>query len=99
MVASKKQIKNKGEHTVWKDVVKGFTCYADENLRPAGSEGSRSCTLLHMWNPSYRVNKETYVSLEEYLKEFKRRIAEGEGCADEEGRADEESKQAEQTKK
>lgn len=99
VVASKKQIKNKGEHTVWKDVVKGFTCYADENLRPAGSEGSRSCTLLHMWNPSYRVNKETYVSLDEYLKEFKRRIADGEGCADEEGRADEESKQAEQTKK
>ena len=99
VVASKKQIKNKGEHTVWKDVVKGFTCYADENLRPAGSEGSRSCTLLHMWNPSYRVNKETYVSLDEYLKEFKRRIADGEGCADEEGRADEEHKQAEQTKK
>ena len=45
------------------------------------------------------MNKETYVSLDEYLKEFKRRIADGEGCADEEGRADEESKQAEQTKK
>ena len=25
--------------------------------------------------PRYRVNKETYVSLDEYLKEFKRRIS------------------------
>ena len=31
--------------------------------------------VVRMWNPSYRVNNGQYVSLEEYLKEFKRRLS------------------------
>ena len=40
---------------------------------------------MRMWNPSYRVNNGQYVSLEEYLKEFKRRLS-----------GEEENKQGEQ---
>ena len=32
---------------------------------------------MRMWNPSYRVNNGQYVSLEEYLKEFRRRLSGG----------------------
>ena len=60
----------------WKNVVVGDCFYADSRFRPAVSEQNTAVRVIRMWNPSYRVNNGRYVSLEEYLGEFKRRI----GC-------------------
>lgn len=72
--ASKRTIRNRGERAVWKHVVDQWKCRTDESLRPVREGERHAATVLHMWNPSYRVNGDTYVSLDEYLKEFRRRL-------------------------
>ena len=71
----------------WKDLVRGDVFFADRDYRPVKEtkKDEAEVRVVRMWNPSYRVNNGQYVSLEEYLKEFKRRLS-----------GEEENKQGEQ---
>lgn len=72
---NKKSIRNKGEHMVWKDVVKDYRFMADKNYRHTEKPEKAAVTVVNMWNPAYRMNKAQYLSPEEYLEEFKTRIS------------------------
>ncbi len=74
---NKKQKKNREIYMKWKDLVRGDVFFADRDYRPVkeAKEGEAEVRVVRMWNPSYRVNNGQYVSLEEYLKEFKRRLS------------------------
>lgn len=71
---NKKRKKNQSEYMKWKNVVIGDIFLADSHYRPTTDEKKAVCKVINMWNPAYRVNNGQYVSLEEYLKEFRRRI-------------------------
>ncbi len=72
---NKKLIRNRGEHMVWKDVVKNYQFTADANYRHTSRPEKTEIVVVNMWNPAYRVNKDQYISPEEYLKEFERRTS------------------------
>ena len=72
--SNKKFIRNRGEHMVWKDVVKDYQFTADKNYRHTEDPDKAAVVVVNMWNPAYRTNKDQHVSPEEYLKEFERRI-------------------------
>lgn len=63
----------------WKDLVLGDVFFADREYRPIKEtkKDEAAVRVVRMWNPSYRVNNGQYVSLEEYLKEFRRRLSGG----------------------
>lgn len=84
---NKKQKKNREIYMKWKDLVRGDVFFADRDYRPVKEtkKDEAEVRVVRMWNPSYRVNNGQYVSLEEYLKEFKRRLS-----------GEEENKQGEQ---
>ena len=82
---NKKQKKNREIYMKWKDLVRGDVFFADRDYRPVKETKKDEVRVVRMWNPSYRVNNGQYVSLEEYLKEFKRRLS-----------GEEENKQGEQ---
>ncbi|MDO5349581.1 MAG: hypothetical protein Q4E86_06525 [Lachnospiraceae bacterium] len=71
---NKKSIRNRGEHMVWKDVVKNYQFTADASYRHTKNPAKTEIVVVNMWNPAYRVNKDQYISPEEYFKEFHRRI-------------------------
>ncbi|MEI3179805.1 MAG: hypothetical protein V8S93_04290 [Lachnospiraceae bacterium] len=76
---NKKQKKNREIYMKWKDLVRGDVFFADRDYRPVkeAKKDEAEVRVVRMWNPSYRVNNGQYVSLEEYLKEFKRRLSGG----------------------
>lgn len=71
---NKKQKKNQEIYMKWKNLVVGDVFYADSQFKPTADESSAAVRVIRMWNPAYRVNNGQYVSLEEYLKEFDRRL-------------------------
>lgn len=71
---NKKRKKNHGEYMKWKNVVVNDVFLADSRRRPTTDEEKAAYKVINMWNPAYRVNNGQYVSLEEYLKEFYRRV-------------------------
>lgn len=71
---NKKTIRNRGEHMIWKDNVRDYQFAADKNFRHTKDADKTSVVVVNMWNPAYRTNKEQYLSPEEYLEEFHRRI-------------------------
>ncbi len=71
---NKKQKKNQEIYMKWKNLVVGDVFLADKNYKPTSDESKAAIRVVRMWNPAYRVNNGQYVSLEEYLKEFERRI-------------------------
>lgn len=71
---SKKKVRNRGEHMVWKNYVDGNLFHADYDFKPVRQPVPRGVTVLNMWSPAYRVNSGLYISREEYLKEFARRV-------------------------
>ena len=74
---NKKQKKNREIYMKWKNLVQGDVFFADSEYRPLkeAKKDEAAVRVVRMWNPSYRVNNGQYVSLEEYLKEFKRRLS------------------------
>lgn len=72
---NKKRKKNQEIYMKWKDVVQGDIFLADRQFRHVKEEKKAAVRVIRMWNPAYRVNNGQYVSLEEYLKEFGRRVA------------------------
>ena len=75
---NKKQKKNREIYMKWKDLIQGDVFFADREYRPIkeAKKDEAAVRVVRMWNPSYRVNNGQYVSLEEYLKEFRRRTLE-----------------------
>lgn len=71
---NKKQKKNQEIYMKWKNLVAGDVFYADSQFKPTTDENRAAVRVIRMWNPAYRVNNGQYVSLDEYLKEFERRI-------------------------
>lgn len=71
---NKKQKKNLETYMKWKNLVVNDRFFADANFRPVQNEEDAAIRVVRMWNPAYRVNNGQYVSLEEYLKEFERRL-------------------------
>lgn len=71
---NKKRKKNSGEYMKWKDVVINDVFLADSRYCHTKDERKAAFRVINMWNPAYRVNNGRYVSMEEYLKEFKRRV-------------------------
>lgn len=71
---NKKQKKNQEIYMKWKNLVMGDVFYADERFLPTSDEANAAVRVVRMWNPAYRVNNGQYVSLEEYIKEFERRV-------------------------
>ncbi|MBQ7795231.1 MAG: hypothetical protein IJ374_01535 [Lachnospiraceae bacterium] len=71
---NKKQKKNQEIYMKWKNLVIGDVFYADSQFKPTADEKHAAVRVIRMWNPAYRVNNGQYVSLEEYLKEFERRV-------------------------
>ena len=71
---NKKQKKNQEIYMKWKNLVVGDVFYADERFLPTSDENHAAVRVIRMWNPAYRVNNGQYVSLEEYIKEFERRV-------------------------
>lgn len=73
---NKKQKKNREIYMKWKNMVYGDLFYADSQYRPVkeSEKSGAAVKVVRMWNPSYRVNNGQYVSLEEYIKEFARRL-------------------------
>lgn len=76
---NKKQKKNREIYMKWKDLIQGDVFFADREYRPIkeAKKDEAAVRVVRMWNPSYRVNNGQYVSLEEYLKEFRRRLSGG----------------------
>lgn len=72
---NKKMKKNREIYMKWKDLVRGDIFLADSRYLPVKEEKQAALCVLRMWNPAYRVNNRQYVSLEEYLNEFARRLA------------------------
>ncbi len=72
---NKKQKKNQEIYMKWKNLVVGDVFFADSNFRPTADAEKAAIRVIRMWNPAYRVNNGQYVSQEEYLKEFERRMA------------------------
>ena len=58
----------------WKNLVIGDIFLADENFLPTSDDTYAAIRVVRMWNPAYRVNNGQYVSVDEYLKEFERRV-------------------------
>ncbi|MDO4325352.1 MAG: hypothetical protein Q4E24_04855 [bacterium] len=73
--SNKKKNKNQKEYMLWKNRAENYLFTADENYRYTDREDKVAVTVINMWNPAYRVNKEQYLSLEDYLEEFSRRIS------------------------
>ena len=71
---NKKQKKNQEIYMKWKNLVVGDIFYADDQFNPASDKENAAVRVIRMWNPAYRVNNGQYVSLDEYLKEFERRV-------------------------
>lgn len=71
---NKRQKKNQEIYMKWKNVVLGDIFLADSHFKPTQDEEKAAVRVVRMWNPAYRVNNGQYVSLEEYLKEFERRV-------------------------
>lgn len=71
---NKKQKKNQEIYMKWKNMVLGDVFLADSQFKPTQDEAKAAVHVIRMWNPAYRVNNGQYVSLEEYLKEFERRV-------------------------
>ena len=59
---------------IWKDMVKNHQFTADTGYRHTADPAKTAVVVVNMWSPAYRVNKDQYLSPEEYLKEFERRI-------------------------
>lgn len=76
---NKKQKKNREIYMKWKDLIQGDVFFAGREYRPIkeAKKDEAAVRVVRMWNPSYRVNNGQYVSLEEYLKEFRRRLSGG----------------------
>ena len=72
--SNKKHIRNRGDYMMWKDVGKNYQFTADANYRHTDDPKKTAVVVVNMWSPAYRMNKEQYISPEEYLKEFERRI-------------------------
>ena len=71
---NKKQKKNQETYMKWKNLVIGDIFLADENFLPTSDDTYAAIRVVRMWNPAYRVNNGQYVSVDEYLKEFERRV-------------------------
>jgi len=71
---NKRQKKNQEIYMKWKNLVLGDIFLADNSFKPTQDEAKAAVRVVRMWNPAYRVNNGQYVSLEEYLKEFARRV-------------------------
>lgn len=71
---NKKQKKNQEIYMKWKNMILGDVFLADSHFKPTQDEEKAAVRVVRMWNPAYRVNNGQYVSLEEYLKEFERRV-------------------------
>lgn len=71
---NKRQKKNQEIYMKWKNVILGDVFLADEEWKPTVEEEKAAVRVIRMWNPAYRVNQGQYVSLEEYLREFEKRV-------------------------
>ena len=71
---NKHKKKNHDEYMRWKNLVFGDVFMADDAYYPTGDEEKAHVKVIRMWNPSYRVNNGQYVSLNDYLKEFRSRV-------------------------
>ena len=69
-----KQKKNQEIYMKWKNLVVGDIFLADSSFRPTSDAKHAAIRVVRMWNPAYRVNNGQYVSVDEYLKEFERRL-------------------------
>ena len=90
---NKKEKKNQEIYMKWKNLVVGDVFYADENYLPTSDESNAAIRVIRMWNPAYRVNNGQYVSLDEYLKEFERRIKKADAAEENEDKAVKEVKE------
>lgn len=72
---NKRQKKNREIYMKWKDVIVDDVFLADARYRHTKDEKKAAVRVIRMWSPAYRVNNGQYVSLEEYLKEFGKRVA------------------------
>ncbi len=72
---NKKRIRNHKEQMIWKNTVEDFQFTADRNYRHTADPDRTAIVVVNMWNPAYRINKEQYLSPEEYLEEFHKRIS------------------------
>lgn len=71
---NKREKKNQEIYMKWKNLIEGDVFFADQAYRPVRTEQKAAVSVLRMWSPAYRVNNGRYVSLEEYLNEFERRV-------------------------
>ena len=71
---NKRQKKNQEIYMKWKNLVLGDIFLADNSFKPTQDEAKAAVRVVRMWNPAYRVNNGQYVSVDEYLKEFERRL-------------------------
>ncbi len=71
---NKKEKKNQEIYMKWKNLVVGDIFLADDKFLPTSDPENAAIRVVRMWNPAYRVNNGQYVSIEEYLKEFERRV-------------------------
>lgn len=71
---NKREKKNQEIYMKWKNLIEGDVFFADQAYRPVRTEQKAAVSVLRMWSPAYRVNNGRYVSLEEYLSEFERRV-------------------------
>ena len=71
---NKKSIRNRGEHMIWKGNVQDYQFAADKNYRHTNDPEKTAVIVVNMWSPAYKMNKEQYLSPEEYLAEFHHRI-------------------------
>lgn len=74
---NKRRKKNRETYMKWKDVVIDDVFLADSHFKHTNEEEKAAVKVIRMWSPAYRVNNGQYVSLEEYLKEFGKRVAAG----------------------
>lgn len=72
---NKKQKKNREIYMKWKNVIEDDVFLADASYRHTGNQSQAEVRVVRMWSPAYRVNNGQYVSVEEYLREFGKRVA------------------------
>lgn len=72
---NKRRKKNQEVYMKWKNVVLDDVFLADSNYRHTRNPEQAAVKVVRMWSPAYRVNNGQYVSLEEYLREFGKRVA------------------------
>lgn len=72
--SNKKKNRSQKEYMVWKNVSENYVFTADKDYRYTSRPEKTAVTVVNMWSPAYRMNKDQYLSPEDYLNEFEERI-------------------------